>query len=117
MSETRLDIGKLKPINLQGKTIEEWCKEQIGPLTEGLPLGVTYYDYYSSECEDFEDYIFNFSDNTIWMIEKEISKAAYEDIQVFHTNADGSISYTAVYYDGGTCINEILEDFIKNNKI
>jgi hypothetical protein len=115
MSGTRISSGKITKVDLQGKTIEEWCKYEIGPLAEGIPPGMSYYDYYLSECEDFENYIFNFSENTIWEIDQDVNKAAYEDLEIYHVNDDGSISFTAVFYDGGTCIQEILREYVEDN--
>jgi hypothetical protein len=115
MSETRLDIGKIRKVDLQGKTIEEWCKDKIEPLPEGLPYGMNYCSYLQSEYEEYNDYIFNISNNTVWEIIKEVSQPAYEDLEVFYQNSDGTISYTALYYDGGTCLEEIIGDFLTDS--
>lgn len=39
-----------------------------------------------------------------------------QDISILTPNNDGTYSYIMQFYNGGTCLNEMLEDSIKNLK-
>jgi hypothetical protein len=115
MSETRLDIGKLKKVDLQGKTLEEWCQEKVVEIPDNLKNSyATYVKYFRSEVSG---YIVDEKKGVIWEIIKEVSSSTYVDVKNFHINPDGTISYITLYHDGGTYLEEIIENYLKNNNL
>lgn len=107
MSEQRTYIGKFKEIDTGGKTLEEYaklCMERVG-RTE-LP------SYHDNWLEYFLDYEYD----TVIMLKGKLYRIKIsQDIDdscfcVIHKESDGSYSFATSFYDGGTCLTEMLED-------
>jgi hypothetical protein len=107
MSEQRTYIGKFWEIDTGGKTPEEYakmCMERIGK-TE-LP---SYHDNWLSYFLDYE------YDTTVMLKGKLYRIKISHDIDdscfcVIHKESDGLYSFATSFYDGGTCLKEMLED-------
>ena len=55
-------------------------------------------------------------DGTLWEIIEDNEEEDTEDISILTPNNDGTYSYIMQFYNGGTCLSEMLEDGIKNIK-
>lgn len=108
MSEQETHLGKLIPVTIES-TVEEKCKELCklhNINTQAVGVG---YDSYKELLEDmlFDEYIF--CNDILYKIEDE----ELEDVGYYcksKLNPDKSISYVTSFYNGGTCLQEILED-------
>ena len=100
MSEMNFWSGKIIPT---GITEEDFAK------TKGLEVSEFggHRDYFPADVIVVNGYIYVLD-------EKDLDPCG--DI-IYTKNEDGSFDVTALYYDGGTCIEEIVEEIInKENK-
>lgn len=112
MSEQQTQRGKFKKIDLQGKTIEEWCEEQC------IKLGKTK----KWADETWKEFFFNMYWDEYFIAKGEL----YQILKVENIDScyyvqvdkqdDDTYSFYATYYDGGTCLIECLEEGIENLK-
>lgn len=110
MSEQQTKRGKFKKVDLQGKTIEEWCEEQC--KKEGKIK--TFND------ETWKEFYFDIYWDKFFIVKGEL----YEIIEVedldncYYIQVDkqdnDTYSFYATYYDGGTYLQECLEDSLEN---
>lgn len=107
MSEMELHIGTIKEVDMQGLTIEEWCKKECENSFEITHLGIfnCYYDFLMSLTNHRKYIVLN--DKIYRIDDKE-----YEDDYIYemYPNEDGSYSYVMRFYNGGTCLSECLEE-------
>ena len=54
--------------------------------------------------------------DVLWEIIEDKEEEDTQDISILTPNNDGTYSYIMQFYNGGTCLNEMLEDSIKNLK-
>ena len=104
-SETR--IGKIKLIEkLENETLEQQCKRVL--VMKQLD---NYYDSYEEAIMDCNDKYIIHNNNVYEVIEDR----EQEDCDIFeaNSNADGTISYTISYYNGGCCFNEAIGRSLK----
>lgn len=119
MSCTEKHIGTLREVTLsEGMTPEDWYKKQcldnnieedcVGPNS----------NQYNSWREAYMDNIgWDFPDSTkhiivndrIYEMTDHIKLDECEDLCKFWKNADGTISFAAEFYNGGTCLSELVE--------
>lgn len=115
MSDTELHFGKLRKVNLQNKTIEEWCKNKL------YEIGITEFDEDRYSCwheafineSTFDNKFFFVNDTTVWEA-FEHTKQEHDYINYLHTNNDGTVSFVMAFYNGGTCLSECIEDSLKS---
>ena len=62
--------------------------------------------------EDFYDHYFVYDDKIYNIQDKELD----DDICEAHKNEDGTIDYAVQFYNGGTCLSEMLENALKKLK-
>ena len=108
MSHTETHIGKLRKVDLQGKTRDEWCQEKC------LELGKTEIASYNHSWEEqFRDESYQkyfFANGEIWEAFDHISKDDSDDIYEITPNSDGTVSFVMQFYNGGTCLTECIEE-------
>lgn len=115
MSYTEKHLGRLRKVDLQGKSLEEWCKEyceshgilthKYGPSFKENPWTATF-KYYQENRNKF----FIIDNNVYQMLHhREIT----EDFDVFWFEPDGDIQFAVEFYNGGTCLEEVMEDGVK----
>lgn len=112
MSEVERHIGKLKKVDLNGKSIDEWykskCKE-LGILT--IPF---YETYKSTYCDKVYPLCPVEVDGKLFEIMEDQEVENYVDISILDENPDGTFRYVMQFYNGGTCLTERLEDALKD---
>ena len=109
MSEVELHIGKLKKIDLNGLSAEEWCKQKCDQL--GYDVDYTYDSYQEALAIKSDKYIV--VNNKVYEIDEK-SLDPYDGIDEFYDNGDGTYSYIMEFYNGGTCLLECLESNLEN---
>lgn len=104
MSEQETKIGKLKLVDLQNKTIEQYCEEHC------ISRGRT-----KSCYETWEEFFFDINwgkyvkvkDKLFQIIdEQDLYNNYYTQIDKID---DDTYSFYSTYYNGGTCLTECLE--------
>lgn len=48
-----------------------------------------------------------------WEIIEDSQEEDYEDLSIMMPNSDGTFDYIMQFYNGGTCLSEMLENKIK----
>jgi hypothetical protein len=100
---------KLKPINLNDKTIEEFCTEQVNLASKSIRtkgLRGDYDDYLQAFDDILCDKFFR-KENSVYQI---ISNAENKDDFLVKENADGTIDVMMYYNNGGCHWTDILKD-------
>lgn len=114
MSYTELHIGKIKKVDLNGLTVEEWCKNECEKHNITLDK---WNDTYKDALFSYQDPIKVVDVNGIlWEIEDNEREEGDNNISVLTPNSDGTHNYVMQFYNGGTCLSEMLEDAIKDIK-
>lgn len=116
MSRVERHVGKLRKIDLNGLSVEEWCKKCCASkgMTE---LGEWDDDFTSLLLSDFSDEYIQV-DNDIYEIIEDKEEEESDFFINITESPEGVISYVTQFYNGGTCLSEMLEyGLIKfNNK-
>ena len=110
MSQNEFHTGRLVPVDLEGKTIEEFAEKTCREA--GILEISSYHDSWLEELKyegDYEKY-FIVED----VIYEMVDHAETDDDYFVHMrrNEDGSISFSAQFYNGGTCLSEVIEDSV-----
>ena len=106
MSNTNIIKGKLKKVVLKGKTIEEWAKEHMSFISNKLPSCFKSYTDYLKDYYDYKRY-FTVKGKLYEIIEMEDIES--NDFCVINENYE-TYSFVTSFYDGDTCLIEMLED-------
>ena len=109
MSDVQTHIGKVKKLNLNGKTVEEFCKEYCEK--ENISYNDYFFEYFKEHL--FEKYIV--TENSIFEIIKDERQKDYCNISyISEKNDNDEYEFVMQFYDGGTCLSEMLEHALKN---
>ncbi len=104
MSNTETWKGKLTKIETE-LSIEEWLKDYCDKSK------IVIHDYYDSITEQFS---VELDENDVCVISGGLYKIEKEelsdDIQSFTKNKNGEIEFLVSFYNGGTCLSEMLEE-------
>ena len=119
MSEVELHTGILKEVNTRGLTVEEWIKRWVDNYLYNNDE-----DYYSRHRNDPDfDYKNAFYDltwhNPYIIVGDKVFKIYdknHESDFLCHINktSDGNYAYVAQFYNGGTCLTEVLENELES---
>lgn len=119
MSEIELHTGILKEVDTKGLTAEEWIKRWVDNY-----LDTNKCSYYSDHKNDPD---FNYTDafydltyhnpyvitgNKIFKIYDNLIESDF--VCNMNKNSNGDYTYTTQFYNGGTCLLEVLEDELKS---
>lgn len=105
MSEQQTQRGKFKEIDLQGKTIEEYCKEYC------ISRGIT-----KSTCETWREVFLDINLDNFFIVNNRLFQILeIENLDSnYYTQIDeevgGIYSFYSTYYNGDTCLTECLKD-------
>lgn len=104
MSETEAHTGKITPIDLENKTLDEWIQNKLD--TTELE---EYYENWIEALEDafYEDFYYDPNSEILYKIESE--ELDPENILEMTKNSDGSYNFTISYYNGGASFDEVLQ--------
>lgn len=111
MSETVTHIGKLRKVDLGKNSIELFAESYL------MERGKTVIPSY---CSNWTEFLLESYYNEFIMVDKilyeiiEDKKSSYEDICFLIDNGDGTFDYVMQFYNGGTCLSEMIEDGFEN---
>lgn len=114
MSKIERHTGKIKKVDLNNYTVEGWCERKCKEL--GIELDTYYKTYKEALLNDPYPAIVIELDDELWEVIEDKEEEASEDISILIPNSDGTYSYIMQFHNGGTCLNEMLEDGIGNIK-
>lgn len=109
MSDIESYTGTLIPVDLDGKTVDEWIKSKLE--TDELV------EYCSSWMEMLDEFFWKeyFLDNRTGILYK-IDKTNFnaENFSQLTSNPNGTFDFTVSFYNGGTHLIEMLDELMKN---
>ena len=110
MSHTETHFGKLRKVELNC-SIEEWCKQKCSE--QGI-LEIP--SYFNSWKETFEDYLgyrkYFFLKSEVWEAVEHMEEDD-GDIDIMVPNEDGTVTFVFQFYNGGTCLSEMVKNGLK----
>ena len=113
MSCTETHFGKLKEVILDNQTRDEWCKEKC--LAEGVIEILSYCNDWAGTFANSFSTHFLIKDKIYEIIEHEEISEDDGDFKAWK-NSDGTISFATQFYNGGTCLEEMLQDGLDDLK-
>lgn len=108
MSNYETHKGKLIPVDLEGKSLEEYCKKLLDDS------GYVY--DYTEWKQDFDELMFDsyfIHEDTLYKIEDVERDDVDEYLEATKDKDTGIIEYNMRFYNGGTCLSEMLENYLK----
>lgn len=111
MSDVESYVGKLVPIDLDEKDLDEWIMETLG--TKELK---GYYENWLEALDDerWKEFHFDKDTQTLYKIDKE--EFDPEEIFKVNDNKDGTYDFMVSFYNGGISFNEVLQQGIDKSK-
>lgn len=118
MSYTELHTGKLKPISLDVsiEQFKDWIKEKKGfvvdDFEEKLDDECTYFEVID-ESKKYKEamYIkFIYNRGTLYEMVEHSGEQEAEFLHITTKNEDNTINFTYLFYNGGTCFSEMMEE-------
>ena len=113
MSYTETHVGKLRKVDLEGLTLEQWSEKKCREKGD-----IELSSYYDDWREQFIDTGNNY--RKYFIVNDEIYEAFDHiegndgnDIDILIPNNDGTYNFVMQFYNGGTCLSEMIEDAIK----
>jgi hypothetical protein len=114
MSETETHFGKLRKVVLnEGYTVEDWCREKCEDA--GYDEIASYNESWVEQFRDTFHEKYFIVDDEIWEAVEHIENGD-SDIDVMLPNEDGTITFVHQFYNGGTCLSEVIEEGIQKLK-
>lgn len=109
MSDVESYVGKLTPVDLGDRTLDEWIMDRLG--TTELE---SYYQSWWQALEDnhWKEYCFDSETGTLYSIEKKAFDP--EDMSIVSRNDDGTYDFVVSFYNGGTNLPEMLQKGMKD---
>jgi hypothetical protein len=112
MSKTETHFGKLRKVELS-TTIEEFCSQKCNEI--GITELPSYMDSWKEEFIDTFNQKFFITGDEVWEAIEHVEESD-GDIDVMIPNEDGTITFVMQFYNGGTCLSEMIEDGLKRLK-
>lgn len=117
MSETETWKGKMIPLDLEGKTFDEWIQSQLGVAEIDTDMYNTWEEQYDEELymhpEKYKHVVYSRETNTLFEVAKE--KLDPYGFQNGIKNEDGSYDFFVSFYNGGTCLDEVLSEIVEDD--
>lgn len=116
MSQVDSYIGRLIPVDLNGKTVEEWIQKKINTTekpdyNETWVFALQEWLFVTNSDEDFI-----LDENTGILYEIIAKKVDPDNFIELTKNSDGTIDFVTNFYNGGTDLYEVLQDgFVKED--
>jgi hypothetical protein len=108
MSNTETHFGKLRKVDFEGVTVEQWCEAKC--LELGKTERASYNHSWKEEFIDLEcEKYFSIGDE-IWEAFDHVQCSDGDDIYHMQKNEDGTITFVMQFYNGGTCLSECIEE-------
>lgn len=113
MSCNELHVGRLKKVDLHGKSIEEWAKEK---LETDFPKGSIkiHQSGHLFQLLSLKSNYIHLNDEVYELIEHYKSDETYFNEMV--KEPDGTFRFFCSFYNGGTYLGEMLEESLEKLK-
>lgn len=114
MSNMETHFGKLRKVELpENHTLEDWCREKC--QDKGITEISSYNDSWEEQFRDHFHEKYFIVNGEVWEVFDHIeSEDGYADIMI--PNPDGTITFFMEFYNGGTCLSEMIEEGLERLK-
>lgn len=121
MSDYETIKGKIRKINLQGLSVEEYAKRIVEEKGVELKIdeGPYFYTTYLEILKWYDDWTegqYISIDDELYLIYDKSDFGSSADFINMTPIADDIYEFHTSFYNGGTCLTEMLEDEIKRLK-
>lgn len=108
MSQNESHFGKLRKVELpENYNLNDWCREKC--YTKGKTEISSYNKSWEEQFkDDFREEYFIVSGEVWEVFDHFEGEDDYADIML--QNEDGTITFFMEFYNGGTCLSEMIED-------
>lgn len=114
MSQNEFHSGKLKKLDLEGKTLEEWCEAKC---KEKEIEKRSWHDSWEEAMRDEGSEVYIIVDDEVYEVIDHYEADDDDPYFIRMTpQEDGTIAFVTQFYNGGTCFSECMEDGIKELK-
>lgn len=113
MSYTELHFGKLKPIKTEMslEDLKVFLQEDerlfVEDLEEKIEDEHTFFEIQQGDWRG--EYLYIYNKGTLYEVVEHKDMGEESDVDITTVNTDGTINFTYMFYNGGTCFSEMLE--------
>lgn len=108
-------FGKLRRVHVpENHSIEDWCREKCQDA--GITEIASYNDSWLEELQDRFGRKFFVVDGEVWEAIEHTKSDSDCDIDIMIPNPDLTVTFIQQFYNGGTCLPEVIENGIRNLK-
>jgi len=107
MSEVDTYRGKLVPVDLEGRTLDQWIQKRL----DRTELDDYEDSWLEALQEDlYDSYYYDRNSDTLYAVQRE----RLDPNGFVHSkpNADGTIDFLVSYYNGGASFGEIMDEVV-----
>jgi hypothetical protein len=112
MSQIEIHVGKLKKVELGEQTIEQFCYEKFRE-TDKDDLPKAYDSFEEWLLSEYYDEFIK-ANGVLYEILNHKGFDEGDDINQYFPQPDGTIDFVTMFYNGGTCLSEMLEEGLDN---
>lgn len=113
MSYTETHFGKLRKVDMHGHSLEDWCRMYC--RLNGIQELSSYNNTWEEQFRDVYYEKFFINGNEVWEV-IEHQEIGEDDISKMILNGDGTIIFVMQFYNGGTCLSEMIEEGLEKLK-
>lgn len=115
MSEMEFHVGKMIEVDYKSlgySTIEEYCKSKCKEFNLQLkPYQTSFFEAWVDYNYESKIELIVFKDRLFKLEDKYFDEPYFSNLT---KNPDGTFNYAFGFYNGGTCLNEIVKDELYN---
>lgn len=119
MSDTEFHSGKLLKIEKpESVTFEEFCKQLSAKngVTELDSYNDSWYDQLMCDFLTQSKYFIDKKNEMFYELVDHYKSEDSDSFMKLFNNSDGTISFVGSFYNGGTCLEEMLEEALEKHK-
>lgn len=118
MSDYETIKGKIRKIDLQGMSVEEYAERIVKErgLDSKVARGPYYFETYLEflkSYDDWEEGQYTTIGDDLYLIYDTWDLDSFDNHIIMTSIADDTYEFYTSFYNGGTCLTEILEDEIE----
>ena len=118
MSQTEFHFGKLRKVDLQGLSLEEYCEIKCNErgITELTKYSNTWVQKFRDEffynIKTYKAEFFIYQEDLYEIFDHQEEQDDFCFMKLI-PNSDGTLTFCSMFYNGGTCLDEMLEEAFK----
>ena len=119
MSYTELHTGKLRRLSKHNvdftvEDLQNFLRENenlyVDDIEERIEDGYEFFGVLEKNTKSYDDYKFILNKGVFYEMIEHVDHGETSDIDSTIVDSNGDISFTYMFYNGGTCFSELLEE-------